>query len=418
MATLEAVDTAVANQIDGMIAVRDAAIVDAQNFLNQLESVTFSQPPYFTPNFTNINVSTIPIDADVPERPNIDSIMTDVAIPALAEIVIPDFLDLAIPTIPVKAAVQLNADFVFSEAGYTSELLESVKAKLLFDLAEGGVGLDPNIENGYWTRKKERDEIALSEARQKLAAQWGRSRFKLPTGALNAALLDLENTAMLSRMDSSRDIAIKQVELALSNKQFTITNSIALEQLTIQHYHNLMTRALQAASYVAEFGINFYNAKRTEFLDDLAMWKGQLEGVNLQYQGQNLKMDAVKLQAAIEVQRLEAYKTRIGAFLDKVRALTTIYTADTDVYRVQISKGTAEAEIKLKQADIVMRNADGNMRLAIENSKIALQAFMDTQNTKIATIKAGADAFGNTAAAAMQAVSTITQLGYMGEKSE
>ena len=89
-----------------------------------------------------------------------------------------------------------------------------------------GTGLGADVEDALWNRQEERDLLDLQEAKDRVTAEWAARGFGLPDGVLTMLLMDLETKHSDARLTASREIAVKQAELALNNAHFAIESKI------------------------------------------------------------------------------------------------------------------------------------------------------------------------------------------------
>ncbi len=249
------------------------------------------------------------------------------SIPTPPSVVIADFGD----PIPAYEITIPEISFNYIEAGYTSALKDALGVKLLSDVQNGGTGLDSDVEDAIWERTRERDDKDYVEAAAKIDSKWSGRGFRLPDGVLTELNQVLIVDDRNQRIERSRDILIKQAELAQANTHFTITSSLSLEQLEINHANEIANRALKAAVSTMELGIAFHKLK----IDDYNI---QLERVKLQAVQQGALLEAEKL-------KLEAYRTsmlELQAKSNLDKDLLVEYNTDIERYNSQLKLFTAE----------------------------------------------------------------------------
>jgi hypothetical protein len=483
MASADEVSSLVSGKITDVNAIASDAVASAQSLLEDIADALPGRPPYFTPAEFPTDIPDIGIDAEEPERPNIENLVDDATIPEIGDIGIPDepvvslpdeptIDDIDLPTPPSVDIVPFALDFPedttdfdvqpfeYTESEYTSALNDAVKAKLLYDVENGGTGLDPEVETAIFERQNERDLIALEEAIQNLKAEWAKSGFPLPNGVLNAQIQDLYEKYQLTREDRSREVTIKQAELAQNNTQFAVTSGLQYESMMIQHAENVANRALDAAKSTVTLGIAFYNAQIDRFKTELeayrvgaqayesqiraelakvevykaemqgaglkadvqgqrvSIYRQQVEIVNALYGKYRTQLEGARTKAAVEAERLSAFRTRVQAQLDKVRGLVSIYQADTDRYNSDLRKGAAQADIKVRQQELQSRNAEASLRLAIENARANLQTFINTAQMNVESAQGSAKVYTSLAAAALDSLMAVVQLGATSSTTE
>lgn len=481
MATAAAVDAQVQERITQMELIATESIENAQIFLEQMIAEMPRTPIYAFTTDMPLDIQENPIDADEPVRPDIANLVDNTATPETEAIVMPlepSDADTALPTplvledipIPADISVQnivLNAAFPvdnltdtivptfdYTEAAYNSALLDALNAKLLNDVENGGTGLDVLVEAEIFARGAARDLIEIENAVQRVRDAWSTKGFTLPNGALAAEVQKMYDDFDLIQLDKSKDISIKQAELAQTNTHFALSSSIAIEGQLLQHADNVANRALEAAKSVVELGVALFNVQLQRYQAALEAYKTAVQAFVEELRGESLKVqtysaqmtgakikaevqgqrisnygiqvsaisevynnykiqvEAAGIKATVEAEKLRAFKIQVEAEVDKVRAIVAVYEADTSRYRANVGKGTAEAEIKLKQQSLISQNHEGNLKLAIENAKINLNSFLAIAQMRINASLGGTRAYTTLAAGAMDSISSVVQLGY------
>ena len=489
MADAAAVDALVEEKISQMDSISTTALAGSQEFLDGMLGNMPRTPSYEFISELPLELLQGTIDAEEPDRPNIENLVDNTALPDTEAIVIPDLpadADTVLPdkiilgdiTIPDDINVNIIeldpslvfptdtmvdsdvSSFDYSETAYVSALQDAVKAKLLYDVENGGTGLAVDVETAIFERQEERDAIELEEAIQRVRDEWSANQFSLPNGALQAAIKDVLDKFELIKLDRSRDIAIKQAELAQTNTHFAISSSITFEAQLLQHADNVANRALEAAKSVVNLGISLFNIQLQRYQSSLEAYRtgvqvfverlraeglkvqnysAQMQGtkVKADVQGQRIsnytaqvaaiseiynnyrvQVEAAGVKAGVEAEKLRSFKIKIEAEVDKVRSLVAIYAADTDRYNANVRKGSIDSELLLKQNDLISRNHEGNLKIAIETARMNLDSFAKTAQMRINASLGGANAYTVLAAGAMDSINSVVQLGSTATVSE
>jgi len=135
---------------------------------------------------------------------------------------------------------------------YTSSLISALQSKLLADLQDGGNGIDPDIETALFQRESERAFQVHNDAKDRIASEWSKRGFSIPSGALAAMLMEEEINFTNKRLDISRDIAIKSFELAQANTHFAIQQAIGLESALLNWTNSVAERVFQVSKAVVD----------------------------------------------------------------------------------------------------------------------------------------------------------------------
>jgi hypothetical protein len=396
-------------------------------------------PPDFTTEPTPPIPPTtpVPFTEEPPVKPELDPVVpdkvTDPVLPPLPIFPPPQWPEripinttitfTGIPPQPLTDKSQYIVPYSYNDPAenYTSALLNAVRAKLLHDATYGGTGLGATIENDIWNRSLERDELALFEAIQNTMDTWGASNFPLPNGVLVSDIDELNEKHYDNLIDRSRDVAIKQAELADANTKFAVTSGVQVEQMWIAHQDNIAARALESARNTVEMAVaifkahvDYYNSQldlykaeaevyktkiSAEMLKveiyrneletvktqveinkaDVELYNAQIAGIEAQIKVYNIRLEQNKLQLGINQLRSEVFRTQIEAFTALVKnkeAEYGLYKAEWEgeiakiqLFSEQVKAYAAQVEATKIKADIAI----ADMQAAIETNKYNLE---------------------------------------------
>lgn len=365
----------------------------------------------------------------------------------------PTFVAVAIPPAPaldgfafgeILPGDELTAPserFSFVEREYQSVLLDSLKAKLMKDLVEGGYGIENDDESGLWEREREREMRTMSAAIDEVTRLAAARGMMQPPGALNAAIARAQQESLAKISSVNREIAIKRADLYVENRKFTIQEVRQVEDMLIRLYGSLMERALNAAKSLVELGIAAYNAKLAMHNYRLerykasasvyeAMIRGQLlkieqykaqvdaaklsadtqrvhadvyriqiEGVNALINLYRTEMDASKVAAEIEQLKLQGYKTSVDAFSAQVGAKS----AEFGMYEASIKGEMAKVSVYESQVRAFSAQTDG-YKTQIESQDVLIRAQMAIRQSEIEGYKAGIQRYSAELGASQQSL--------------
>ena len=271
----------------------------AQGFLSALQSNIGG----FYPNYNNLSKS-----FPWPISPSFNPVDP----PTAPEV------ELYLPELPIYPVLQAIS------------LITGIRERLESDLANGVTGLNAGVENDIWRRQEERDRIALDDAKEKAAAEWSKRGFALPDGVLAANLQQIETEYMNKRTDVSRDIAIKQAELAFQNGQFVIQQIMAMETILIN-----------GLSKGNEISIEGY--------------KADIEGYRARVQGAIEKVSA----------RIKKYEAGATVYRAKAESQAAIAQVDVKAAEAEMNMTIAQMQLFLKQVELSMRNSEVMTQLRV-----------------------------------------------------
>ena len=151
------------------------------------------------------------------------------------------------------------------EAAYQGKHYDNVNTKIDYNLVNGGTGLAPDVEDQIWRRKLEREDLAVSDAIDTANASIASRGWRNQTGMTNGIVLNLIEKQKVERLDASRDVAIKQAELAQTNDHFYVDKGIAHDAMLIQQHADMLNRAIQFRTTITNLGIAYNNLKLSQF---------------------------------------------------------------------------------------------------------------------------------------------------------
>lgn len=304
----------------------DSALKEAMSFLDRLQSAAESTP-FFIPN----------IESNFPSPV---SPLFNIGDPPTAPVV-----DLPLPEFPSEPILRSVA------------LLTTIQTKLQADLAAGGTGLPASVEELLWRRQEERDRLAHEEAQELIASEWSKRGFDLPDGVLVAALTQSEIDYKNKRMDVSREIAIKQADLAFQYSQFIVQQIIALETLMV--------------GAVVEGNKNL-----------MEEFKANVDG----------------------------YRVRVQAAIDKLGAFVKVYDTAGGVYKAKADAQAAIAAVDIKAAEAEINAAISQMHLYLKQAELQMKSIDTAAQLKVQAAQGGAQVASQLAAGIFSAVSVQASL--------
>ena len=409
-----------------------------------------------------------PPDSSLPTPPSNPPDVSDITIPEKPGYELPTaptFREVPIPEIPSITIPTFDADppnvgelippepFINDGNGqaYSSALMEKIRSKILNDLTTGSTGLKPEIETAIFEREQERALLAHQDTMDRIASEWAKRGFSLPNGVLTALFQEEEINYENKRLDVSRDIAIKQAELALQNEHFMIEKGLSLETIAIGLFNAVADRTFQASKALAELSIAAFQANvakygilndiyktraavyETQIRAELAkaeVYKTQIEGAKLAsdinesyvrlYSAQisavealiniyRVEMEGAKTQAEVNRTKLDIFRSQIEAFMAQVNAKTSEY----NLYRAQIDGEKAKVDIYRTQVEAYV--AQVQAKSAIVQGKVEGVKAETEVNKALATVYgAQAEAYRSQVSAEAQKIDGMVK-AFMGE---
>ena len=309
-----------------------------------------------------------------------------------------------IPTLSVLAPTKLSYT---RGAGYASALLDNLKATINARLT-GASGLSPAVEQGIWDRARDREtQIALArEEEAKRAAE--AMGFPLPTGALAGMLADSRREYHDKLSSLSRDVAIKQAELAQENLRHAIDTAISLETQLMDQAYKLELLVFEAAKAAADNEIQAHNAALEHFKALLAGYQAYASAYETLIKAELNKVEVFKVLLSAE-----ELKSQINtALVQQYKAQIEGAMATVEIYKSQVS--AAQTLVELEKAKIQTAGEQIRAFVALNNaemSKVELfKAQLGADGMKVENYKALAQAYSAKAGAqAEKARVTVAQ---------
>lgn len=352
---LDATFTLPAQPLDPNIILGDVNPPPELN-LGALATLEIPEEPEFLAAYPAVSLPAVPLPLDVAAPGNAPSFTTP-ALPTAPDELLPDvptLRELSLPTSPVITLPEfegvapldnigdLVADFSYEETPYSSTLLTSVSDKLLYDIENGTAGLPVAIEVAIWDRARSRDNVEALRTKQAAVNEFAKRGFSVPNGALAARLQQAEEEAAAKSSTVSRDAAINQAERALQQMQFALTTAVQSEGQLLSYSSQVAQRALEAATTMAQIGIQVFNAKVQAYVARVQAYSAYAE--------------VFRAKTAAELAKLELYKSEIEAqkligdinnqALDAYRAQLQGIQTIADIYKTEIEAAAVEASIQ------------------------------------------------------------------------
>ena len=188
-----------------------------------------------------------------------------------------------------------------------STLLSATQDKLRDIIASGGTGIPTAIEDAIYQREYERSQVVKFDAKAKIADEWARRGYRLPPAMMAAQLTAIEAEYMMKRLDTSRDIGIKQAEMQISQL------NEALKQATAEEISRLDSL------------IKMYSADTALYAADIDAYRAMIDKDIKVIQA---RMELVIQQATIAIKNAEinmkSYDTLTVSQLEAMKAMAQI----------------------------------------------------------------------------------------------
>lgn len=359
------------------------AIPDIDDSNITVEDVTFTENQITVPNQTTY---TAPIDIqtntiDIPPQRDV----TMPTAPTFKDLLFPDVpvvvdkgFDIVVPSMPDDLTEPANLSY--TEGVYSSDIKVTLFAKVLNDIANGGTGLDVDVEQDIFDRGRSRQKVENERLYNETVNNFSGTGWELPTGVYCAAIAEIQKEISRKNDVLGWDISVLQAELEQKNIQFSVTQATQLEGMLMEFYNQHENRALDAAKATAAMGIQILEALIAKY--NAKLKKTEVEGAVL---GEWVKFEGVK--ADIYRTQMEGVKTaasvqdtKAGIYEKQLKAVETI----KNMYAIDMESAKLQSQIerdKLEQlkirTEIYLANLSG------EKTKVDIYATMnDAEKTR------------------------------------
>jgi hypothetical protein len=456
-------------------AYADAALATARTAIDNLGALTF---PYSSPSTFSFSIAPltpptevpVPGEVDVSGSPDIDSLVVPekpgrptiptITLGSMRDITLPDIPTIEFPDLSVTAPSYSFSDPVPWNFNINNILISDdpmIKAaidRLTANIANGGTGLSADVEEAIWDREKERSERQIEDTTDKVTSMWAKKGFSLPDGLLAHSLSEVQKEYMNKRLDSARDIAIKQAELEQSNLFKSLELSVSLASTLINmlmRYEEIVFNGQEATAKFAneyiDMQIKTYAAKIEgyrataqvhEFLirsniSKVELYKAQIEGQKavLDINEQTVKVyseqlrstaimidtyktevDAMVAELQIEKAKIEANKLQFDAWAKKVDVNISKYNGEVEMYKAGSMQNIATAELENKYLDTAVRTSLAAVEYSLKSFEVSEHSIQAKAALAMEAAKGVAQTTAQMAAGAMAAMSAQASMSY------
>jgi uncharacterized protein (UPF0335 family) len=133
----------------------------------------------------------------------------------------------------------------------------------------GGTGLGATVQTAIWNKDIERLSQQKDDDVEEVLAKFSGRGFDMPTGMVAQQVNEVLKEFTNNRSQNSRDVMIKEAEMAFDMSKFFLSTGLNLEQIEINHANNVANRALEAEKAVVQFSVDLFNSKVTKHNLDL-----------------------------------------------------------------------------------------------------------------------------------------------------
>lgn len=387
----------------------DGIYNDVAGFLGTLQSAglgsfspAFISPLFPAPISPNFNIGDAPVKPEV--ELYVDPFPTPLSLtPYSEDAPVSPEVELYLPEFPVYPVLRSLA------------LLTGIQASLTNSLASGGTGLNAAVETEVWSREEERSKIARDEAKEKIAATWGQRGFAIPDGVLVSQFTQVDVEYMNKRLDLSRDIAIKQYELAFQHTNFIIQQVLGLETLVLNA--TAQANDVSIKGYMAD--IDGYKARVQVALGKL---DSQIKAYEVNTNVYKVKADIISQFNDVSIKGymadVDGYKSKVQAAIGKLDAQIKAYEGEGNVYRAKAEAQAAIASVDVKALESEINMVIAQSQLFLKQVELAMKNYEVSGQLKVAAAEAGGRIAAALASGIFSGVSVQAHIGGTGQVSK
>jgi hypothetical protein len=316
-------------------------------------------PPSGDPGEFDVAAPDATIDLELislPDEPDWQSLLPTV--PTLLELELPDAPTLNLPTFqgvrPDLDFPDPSLTFGFTEAEYSSTLLDAVKARLIAQ-GQGGTGLPAAIETALFDAARARVDAAIAATVQGVAEDYSHRGFSEPAPILARRMMQVRQQAQSEKGALSRDLMIRATDLEREQLRDFVAQGIALEQVLIASHQQREQRAFEAARYVMQATIDLFNARLQRVLAEASLYETDAKVYAEVLRGELARLEVFRVQLEAERARGELNEQRVRIYAEQYRgvmAMVEIYKASVDAATARNAINTQRIEAKRAEVGV------------------------------------------------------------------
>jgi hypothetical protein len=338
-----------------------------------------------------------------PDRPDTGTVDIPVApdytipdAPTLADISIPDFTGLQLPTFDAVApdfeGTSLPAALQWSEPVYKTEILEEMMDKLR-DMWSGRTGLPIAVEQAMYERAAERDDLTAQREIDSVATDFSGRGFTAPSGVMAARIGDLREDLALKKFGTNREITIQFAQVHVENLRFACQQAVAAENVLVNIFENSANRMFEAAKFQVESAINIYNAQVTVFNAKMQAFDVKARVFSTLVSAELAKVEVYKAEVQAEVARGQINQQKVEAYSAQISALNALI----GIFRTKMEGAQVQADVIKTAIDAYSSDVQAYaQRIAADKTRFdAYNSLIQGENTKAQVYDSEARAYAS-----------------------
>jgi len=354
----------------GILDIFDDVLIPTEPTLVDPEVPIFPDIPSLSAILPSLITPTAP-DPTMPTDPGAAPALNEIVIPeapvlvfpdepVLAEIILPTYDGFTMPQftedLPVDTVLPLTDQFIYTEAPYQSDVLNAMRAKLLYYLDNDSTGIGTVAEAALWARAVARSQEEMDRAYNEVLNFWSSRGWEFPPGQIDARIQEVTDANLRAMTDINDKITIEQARLIQAQNQETIRSALQYEAQYQQFTSQTAQRTLEAAKAAVEMGIGIFNSEVAYF---------------------NLRLDRAKTAASIYETRYRVATLELDAYgkrLEGAKVQSEINAQEVAIYREQLA--AIQVHLELYKAQLQGAEMKGNIdKLRLEAFRLVIDIF-------------------------------------------
>lgn len=216
--------------------------------------------------------------------------------------------------------------------------LHDAEQWLVKALTEGGTGIAPAVERQIWERDRDRLLKDSLRAENEAYSTWAARRYPLPPGALAGQIAQIRREASDKIAESSRSLAVKQMEIEVENVKFAVDKAITLYSAAmgaaVDYVRALAvgpTSSMQIIPSVTDSQSKLIQAANSYYTSRIAVEELRMKA-GVSKADFELKADTTSAQLT-----MEDIKNRVMAAVEAAKAMSTQAAAALNALHAQAS---------------------------------------------------------------------------------
>lgn len=319
-------------------------------------AIAFEAAPTFNETMPSAPVRTGPgpLTATPPHGP---PALDPVVVPDAPALVLPEFPDLREIVLPDPPAVQLPTfqgvrpsfainvpqnTFGFVAEEYASPLLDKIRQRISV-MIDGRPGLPAAAARQMRDRAFSTLDQQGLRAEQEAIEEFASRGWAEPDGVLRAKLAEVRQNNQNQRAALSRDVYLKDVDIAVEDLRFAVAQGVALEGQMMSNFLGTQQLMLDAAKTAISVAIDIANAEISVANLELQAYQTDAQVHRDLIQAELAKIEVYR--AELEGKKLigELNQQDVAILSERVR----LVLAEVEIYNAHVSAAKAKADVNI-----------------------------------------------------------------------